>query len=77
MACIDLDVRSMAPALRHETIFRTWDQLPVGDTIVLVNDHDPLPLYYQFQAEHTDKFTWESIERGPEVWRVHIARTAM
>jgi uncharacterized protein (DUF2249 family) len=76
MAHVTLDVRSLAPAQRHETIFRTWEALPVGDVLELVNDHDPLPLYYQFQAEHADRFTWTYLDKGPEVWRVHIARTA-
>ncbi|MCL6595389.1 MAG: DUF2249 domain-containing protein [Firmicutes bacterium] len=76
MATTTLDVRSLPPARRHETIFSTWNSLGVGEVLELVNDHDPLPLYYQFQAEHADKFTWTYLERGPEVWRVHIARTA-
>lgn len=69
-----LDVRSLPPAQRHETIFFTWAALPVGDSFELVNDHDPLPLYYQFQAEHTDRFAWDYLERGPAVWRVRVGR---
>lgn len=41
---------------------------------MLVNDHDPKPLYYQFQAELGPIFDWDHIESGPEVWRVIIAR---
>lgn len=40
----------------------------------LVNDHDPLPLYYQFSCEHTTTFHWEYVEKGPQVWRVRIAK---
>jgi uncharacterized protein (DUF2249 family) len=43
---------------------------------VLVNDHDPKPLRYQFEAEHAGEFTWEYLESGPEVWRVRIGRPA-
>ncbi len=71
-----LDVRSEPPIRRHELIFTSFDKLPVGDAFVLVNDHDPKPLYYQLEAEQTDKFTWEYLEQGPEAWRVQIARTA-
>lgn len=42
--------------------------------MILVNDHDPLPLYYQFAAEHIGAFRWEYEESGPEVWRVRISR---
>ena len=41
---------------------------------MLVNDHDPKPLYYQFAAEHAGDSTWDYLEEGPEVWRVQIGR---
>jgi uncharacterized protein (DUF2249 family) len=71
-----LDVRSEPPIRRHELIFTSFDNLPVGDAFELVNDHDPKPLYYQLEAEQTGKFTWEYLEEGPEAWRVKIGRTA-
>ncbi|GAB3814586.1 DUF2249 domain-containing protein [Tessaracoccus terricola] len=71
----DLDVRELAPAQRHSTIFSTWNALGAGEAFVLVNDHDPKPLYYQFAAEHEGEFTWDYLENGPEVWRVRIGRT--
>lgn len=72
----DLDVRHMPPAQRHETIFKEWFALKPGEAYMLVNDHDPKPLYYQFAAEHPGSFSWDEIEMGPEVWRVRIGRTA-
>ena len=41
---------------------------------MLVNDHDPKPLYYQFAAEHEGEFSWGYLEEGPDVWRVRIGR---
>lgn len=70
----DLDVRTLAPARRHAVIFSTFEALGPGQAFVLVNDHDPKPLYYQFQAEQPGKFTWTYLEQGPEVWRVRIGR---
>ena len=67
-----LDVRPMPPRQRHATIFQTWGSLPAGAAILLVNDHDPLPLYYQFACEHRGEFRWDYLEQGPEVWRVRI-----
>ncbi len=69
-----LDVRTLPPPQRHALIFDTCGKLPVGNAIVLVNDHDPKPLYYQFEAELPGQFGWEYVERGPEVWRVRITR---
>ncbi|MHB1250237.1 MAG: DUF2249 domain-containing protein [Polaromonas sp.] len=41
-----------------------------------MNDHDPKPLYYQFDAEHPGEFTWDYLESGPETWRVRIGKIA-
>lgn len=71
-----LDVRELIPRDRHTQIFATYQALEPGAAFVLVNDHDPKPLYYQFQAENAGEFSWEYLEEGPEVWRVRIGRTA-
>lgn len=71
-----LDVRQEIPARRHELIFDTYHALAPGDGFVLVNDHDPKPLYYQFAAEHPNQFEWGYLEQGPQVWRVRIGRPA-
>jgi uncharacterized protein (DUF2249 family) len=70
----EIDVRSLVPAQRHEKIFQLVDALAPGASFVLVNDHDPKPLYYQLEAEHPKQFSWTYIERGPSVWRVAIGR---
>lgn len=71
-----LDVRHLAPRERHSTIFAVWGALPPGGAFLLVNDHEPKPLYYHFQAEHAGEFEWTPVERGPETWSVRIARVA-
>jgi uncharacterized protein (DUF2249 family) len=70
-----VDVRTEIPRIRHELIFSTFATLPAGTAFVLVNDHDPKPLYYQLAAENPGEFTWEYLDEGPEVWRVRIGRT--
>jgi uncharacterized protein (DUF2249 family) len=69
-----LDVRAEPPARRHELIFDTYHALRPGEGFVLVNDHDPKPLWYQFEAEYPGAYAWDYLEQGPEVWRVHIRR---
>lgn len=69
-----LDVRNEIPQRRHELIFERYNALIPGNGYILVNDHDPKPLRYQFEAEHSGNFTWEYLEEGPEVWRVEITR---
>ena len=70
-----IDVRTIAPRDRHPLIFRTFAGLAPGGALLLVNDHDPAPLYHHFQAQYGGKFEWEYLEAGPTVWRVRIART--
>jgi uncharacterized protein (DUF2249 family) len=72
----DLDVRDLPPARRHATIFDACQALLPGAGLVLINDHDPKPLRYQFEAEHPGEFTWDYLQAGPDVWRVRIGRAA-
>jgi len=67
-----IDVRTMQPRDRHPAIFGTWQQINDGESILLVNDHDPLPLYFQFACEHAGTFQWQYLDQGPEIWRVRI-----
>jgi uncharacterized protein (DUF2249 family) len=69
-----LDVRTLIPRERHPLIFKTFRDLAPGDAFLLVNDHDPKPLYYQFQAELGEPFQWEYLKSGPEVWKVRIGK---
>jgi len=69
-----LDVRTIIPRERHPRIFQLYERLGPGEHFVLVNDHDPKPLYYQFAAERAGAFTWKYLEEGPEVWRVEIGK---
>ena len=71
-----LDVRDIYPMIRHRKIFETFDGLEIGEAFILINDHDPKPLYYQFLHERTDQFSWDYLEEGPEDWRVRIGRAA-
>ena len=71
-----VDVRSLVPPERHAAIFQLVDELAPGKFFILVNDHDPKPLYYQLEAEYPRQFSWTYIERGPEVWRVEIGKIA-
>jgi uncharacterized protein (DUF2249 family) len=71
-----VDVRQIAPRDRHPLIFSTFRSLAKGNAMQLVNDHDPRPLYFQFQAELPGKFAWDYLEAGPDTWRVSITKLA-
>ncbi len=62
------------PHLKHKVIFETFERLQPDEAMLLVNDHDPIPLRYQFEANHAERFTWDYIERGPSVFQVRIGK---
>ncbi|WP_226005815.1 DUF2249 domain-containing protein [Natrinema salinisoli] len=70
----ELDVRDRPPAERHERIFDSYADLEAGEGFVLVNDHDPKPLYHQFDADAGPAFRWEYLVREPGEFRVLIGK---
>ena len=76
MQTIDsLFVPELAPAQKHPTVLNKFDNLQIGESFLLINDHDPIPLYYEMKAEKGEVFTWKKVENGPEVWKVEITKT--
>jgi uncharacterized protein (DUF2249 family) len=71
-----VDVRTMAPQARHSHAVAAFNQLSYGETMELVNDHDPKPLLAQFESELAGKFSWDYLEQGPGTWRVAIGKLA-
>lgn len=69
-----IDLRPMLARERHALIFRELDRLEVGDTLRLINDHDPKPLYYQLEAERPGVFAWDSQPASDDEWRVQVQR---
>jgi uncharacterized protein (DUF2249 family) len=72
---VTLDVRELPPRERHPLIFGKLDALPLGASLLLINDHDPKPLRYQLMAERPDEFAWQPQQEGPEEWRIRITRS--
>jgi regulator of cell morphogenesis and NO signaling len=71
-----IDVTVIEPRRKHPYIFEKFDVLLPGDSFVIMNDHDPKPLYYQLQAERGDVVEWDYLENGPRTWKVQIGRKA-
>jgi len=71
-----IDVRTIPPPQRHPRIFGTFDVLAPGEYLELLNDHDPMPLHFQFEQTRSGQFAWHYLESGPARWHVRIARVA-
>lgn len=72
MAVNELDVRQLRKPDKHPTIFATYSALSVGESFVLVNNHDPKHLRAEFDADLPGGYDWEYLDKGPEVWRIRI-----
>lgn len=72
----ELDLRQVPRPERHPLVFATFDRLNVNDSMVLVNDHDPMPLHMQMENLRPGQLAWEYIIRGPEIFRIRVRRTS-
>lgn len=72
----ELDVRVLVPIKRHELLLKLFSELPVDKSFIFINDHDPIPLYYEFKSVHGDVVGWEYLNRGGREWKVKVTRTA-
>lgn len=62
------------PHLKHKVIFETFNNLQPSEAMLLINDHDPVPLRFQFESMHAGNFAWEYIEQGPTTFQVKISK---
>jgi len=69
-----LDLRQLNMTERHTKIFKAWNELKAGDSLMITNDHDPKPLQYLLTAESKDTFSWEYKKAGPEEWVIQIKK---
>ncbi|GCF15170.1 hypothetical protein Harman_31050 [Haloarcula mannanilytica] len=70
-----IDVRDLKPQRRHEALLGIFDDLAMGEGFVLVNDHDPKPLYHELKSMHGDVIEWDYASKGDGEWRVEIVKT--
>lgn len=70
----ELDARAIPHAIRHATIFGALGGLRAGAALVLVADHDPVPLRAQLEQRAPGEFDVTYLEEGPQVWRLRMTR---
>ena len=71
---ITINVPDIEPRLKHQTIFQTFNHLAPGESMIIHNNHDPRPVYYQLQGIYGDVFTWEYLQEGPEWWDIRVTK---
>lgn len=71
----ELDVRTLIPIQRHQKLIQLFKELPAGESFIFINDHDPIPLYYEFKSIYGDVVGWKYLNRGGREWKVKVTRT--
>ncbi|OBJ08320.1 DUF2249 domain-containing protein [Mycobacterium sp. 1465703.0] len=74
MAANELDIRQLRKPDKHPRIFAKYAALQVGESFVLVNNHDPKHLHGEFEADYPGGYDWEYLDKGPTVWRIRIGK---
>jgi|SRR6185437_6550914 len=72
----ELDLREIPRPQRHPLVFAKLDALAVGDSFMLINDHDPIPLSRQIEDLRPGQAEWEYDQRGPALFRIRVRRIA-
>lgn len=67
-----LNATLLEPRVKHQTIFARFEELKSGESFILLNDHDPKPLYYQLVSQKGEIFTWDYLQAGPDWWKIKI-----
>lgn len=70
----ELDTRVIPHAIRHATIFGALEGLSSGKGILLIANHNPLPLLAQLEQRSAGKFDVNYVENGPGLWKLSMVR---
>lgn len=74
-ADMHLDMRSVEPRERLETILGAYRALAPGRTLHLKLDHDPSCMYFTLEAtEPEGSFVFQRVAEGPEYWSVDVRK---
>lgn len=72
----EVDVRQIEKPMRHPLIFKRFDELAVGGSFILVNNHDPKHLRQEFERDHPGTYDWTYLDTGADrrLFRIRIGR---
>jgi uncharacterized protein (DUF2249 family) len=61
---------------KHPAIFAAYAALSAGESMVLINDHDPRHLREEFEQDFAGAFAWDYLCREPRDWQIRITKTS-
>ncbi len=65
-----IDVRVLSPPARHARILEIFSEMPPGQALLVVNDHEPVHLVQFMKHERSDfdSGSYKAYERSPGEW---------
>ncbi len=69
-----IDITTLVHSFKNMIILNRLDHLAEGQSLILQNNADLLPLYYRLLVERGAIFGWEYLKRGPQVWKVKLSK---
>lgn len=65
-----IDVRPLPPPQRHSRIFKIFDEMGAGETLLVVNDHEPIHLlqFMKHERRDFDAGSYRAYEKSPGEW---------
>lgn len=69
-----LDFRARLSFERLEALLRAYGRLAEGDSIVIITDNEPRPLFARLYEAHRNAFVWDERCIGEREWTTRITR---
>ncbi|RME12577.1 MAG: DUF2249 domain-containing protein [Aquificota bacterium] len=69
-----IDLRPIEHGLRHPLVMKKFSELTEREAFLIINDHDPLPLYFQMAITFPKRVGWEYVEHEKDFWKIRIGR---
>jgi uncharacterized protein (DUF2249 family)/quercetin dioxygenase-like cupin family protein len=73
----ELDLCQVSRSQRHALVFNRFDMSAIGESFVLVTDHNPVLLDRELENTRPGQAAWERLDRGPEKYHIRIRRIAL
>jgi uncharacterized protein (DUF2249 family) len=69
-----LDLRKLPPAERNVRVFEAFESIHPGTIFIVLDNKDLTDIHEQFNHDFAGHFRWKELQRGPDLWRVKIAK---
>jgi uncharacterized protein (DUF2249 family) len=69
-----LDLRKLPPAERNIRVFQAFESIHPGAVFILLDNKDLIDIHEQFNHDFAGRFRWKEIQKGPDLWKVKIAK---